>query len=229
VELGQRSCVSGLGYEEASLAADAIYDAFARTGQAERFAVGKHTFVRYALERGGNDCLFRLSPASADGWIPVAGDGVVLAARDPDVYARWRLRQPPVPWSPLFPQPARPPLRAVPDAWPRTIALDRLPGSALVIEDFDPRDEVSPRARLLVPIRSRAADGVRLGLRIPHRAVRLEVRTNGVPTREIDVPADASTVDLPAGPWKAGWNVLEVRSRPAGVTLETIGTAAGDR
>lgn len=226
LELGQRSCVSGLGYEEASLAGDVVYDAFARTGQAERFAVGKHTFVRYALERGGTDCLFRLSPAPADGWIPVAGDSVVLAARDPDTYARWRLRQPPVPSSPLFPPPARPMLRAAPDAWPRTIALGRLPGSALLVEDFDPRDAVAPRARLLVPV-TVAASGVRLAVHVPHPSARLEVRLNGTNSFESDLPADTSEMELRQAGWRRGWNVLEVRTRPGGLVLEEIRTGSG--
>ena len=226
LELGERSCVSGLGYEQASLAGDVVYDAFARTGQAERFAIGKHTFVRYALERGGTDCLFRLSPTSADGSIPVAGKGVALSTRDPDAYARWRLRQPPVPWSPLFPQPARPQLRVAPDAWPRTIALGHLPGSALLIEDFDPRDAVAPRARLLVPVPA-AARGVRLAVHVPHPAARLEVRLNGSTLIEADVAADAREVDLRQAGWRRGWNVLEVRTRPGGLGLEEIRTGSG--
>jgi hypothetical protein len=224
VEIGERSCVSGLGYEDASLQADVVYDAFARTGQAERFAVGKHTFVRYALERGGRDCLFRLAPSSADGWIPVAGDGPVLSTRDPDGYARFRLRRPPVPSSPLFPQPARPLLRIAPDAWPRTIALGRSPGSALVIEDFDPRDAVAPRARLLVPVAAGHAMGVRLALHVPHPAVMLETTLNGRPLGITHALADAREVELEREGWRHGWNVLEVRSRPGGMVLEEIRT-----
>jgi hypothetical protein len=225
VEVGERSCVSGLGYEEASLAGDVVYDAFARTGQAERFAVGKHTFIRYALERGGTECLFRLSPSLPEGWTAVAGDRVVLAARDPDAYARWRLRRPPVPASPLFPQPARPVVRVVPDAWPRTIALGRPPGSALLIEDFDPRNAADPRARLLVPVPSGA--GVRLAVRAPHPAFRLEARVNGGAVVETDLAADAPEADLGDAGWRRGWNVVEVRSRPGGLVLDEVRTGAG--
>jgi len=228
LEVGERSCVAGLSYEDASLAGDVVYDAFAPTGQAQRFAVGKHTFIRYALERGGGDCLFRLSPESGDGWIPVAGDAVMLSTRDPDAYARWRLRQPPVPRSLLFPQPSRPQLRIAPDAWPHTIALDRLPGSVLLIEDFDPRDAAAPRARLLVPVTA-AAGRVRLGVRGPHPAARLQLRVNGGAAQDAELPEGAPEVELPAAGWRRGWNVVEVRSQPGGLLLDAIRTGPAVR
>lgn len=224
VEVGERSCIAGLGYEEASLAGDVVYRAFAPTGQGERFAVGKHTFVRYALERGGRECLFRLSRSAEDGWIPVAGDGAVLAVRDPDAYAQWRLRQPPVPSSPLFPSPPRKTLSPAPEAWPAAIALGAAPGSALVIEDFDPRDRTAPRARLLLPMPAVPATGARLALHVPHPAVRLETMMNGRPGAAIDVPVDAPEANLPESGWRRGWNVLEMRSRPGGLVLDEIRT-----
>jgi hypothetical protein len=154
----------------------------------------------------------------------VAGDRVVLAVRDPDAYARFRLRQPPVPSSLLFPQPHAQRLPTAPDEWPRTIALGRPPGSALLVLDFDPRDATSPRARLLVPVPAQAR--VTLGVRVPHPAVRLEVRVNGEQAGEIDAPADAAHLDLSAAPgWKTGWNVLEIRTRPGGLVLDEIRTA----
>jgi hypothetical protein len=223
IELGRQSCVLGIGYEEASLAGDVVYRAFAPTGQAERFAVGKHTFVRYALERGGKDCLLRLSPARDDGWIAVAGSDVTLATRDIDAYAGWRLRQPPVPTSRLFPRPGPLPLPVLAQAWPATIDLVRPPGSALVIEDFDPRDATSPRARLLLPLSSGTPAGPWLRLRVPHPAVRLEVGVNGHTPAAVDVPRDTPLVHLgDAAGWRKGWNVLEVRGRPAGPRLEAF-------
>lgn len=223
VELGRRSCVEGLSYEEASLAGDVVYRAFAPTGQTERFAVGKHTFVRYALELGGKDCVLRLSPGRNDEWIPVAGREVTVATRDPDAYAGWRLRQPLVPTSPLFPRPRPGPLPALAHAWPATIDLGRTPGAVLVVEDFDPRDTTSPRARLLLPLSYGMPPGPWLRVRTPHPAVRLEVRVNGHTTTTIDVPTEASLVDLsPAVGWRTGWNILEVHCRPAGLVLDAF-------
>jgi len=223
VELGQESCIDGMGYEDASLAADVVYDAFARTGQAERFAVGKHTFVRYALDRGGARCVFRLGPAAADGWIAVAGDGVTLATRDPDAYARWRLRPVRAPSAALFPRSPPPELPAAAEAWPGTIVLAEPPGSALVMEDFDPRNTTDPRARLLVPRRAGGRAGARLRVRFPHPAVRLEARVNAGRPAEIDVAPDATVVDLSAAAgWRDGWNVLELRCRPAGLALQAL-------
>jgi len=223
VELGGQSCVVGMGYEEASLAGDVVYRAFAPTGQAERFAVGKHTFVRYALQRGGEDCVLRLSQARDDGWIPVAGKGVTLATRDVDAYAGWRLRQPPVPASPLFPGPAPVPLPLLAHAWPAALDLGRPPGSALVIEGFDPRDATSPRARLLLPLSYGMPPGPWLRLRAPHPAVRLELRVNGHAPTTLDVPPEAASVNLSdAVGWSTGWNILEVHCRPAGLILEAF-------
>jgi len=223
VELGEKSCAVGMGYEEASLAGDVVYRAFAPTGQAERFAVGKHTFVRYALQRGGRDCALRLSPARDDGWIPLAGTDVTLATSDVDAYAGWRLRQPPVPTSLLFPGPARVALPALAEAWPAAIDLGGPPGSALVIEDFDPRDTTRPRARLLLPLSYGMPPGPWLRVRGPHPAVRLEVRVNGHAPTAMDVSPESSLVNLSdAVGWWTGWNILEVHCRPAGLTLEAF-------
>ena len=229
VELGRQSCVDGMGYEQASLAGDVVYDAFAHTGQAERFAVGKHTFVRYALDQGGQDCVLRLAPAREDHWIAVAGGKVTLAARDPDAYARWRLRQPPSPASRLFPRPSPMPLPALATGWPATIDLGRPPGSTLVIEDFPPSDTTDPKARLLVPLAYAVppgpwlTEGPRLRVRVPHPALQLEARVNGHTASAIDVPADAGIVDLSSAVgWQTGWNILEIRCRPQAVRLETF-------
>ena len=230
VDLGRHSCVADMGYEEASLGADVVYDAFAHTGQAERFAVGKHTFVRYAMELGRAPCMFRLSPARGDDWIVVAGDDVTFGIRDPDAYARWRLRQTEVPSSTLFSRPAPAPLPVVADAWPETIELGKPPGAALLIEDFDPRDATSARARLLLPLGSGIAPVTRIRVRVPHPAVQLEVLLNGGAATPIVVPSDASTLDLSAATgWRKGWNILEVHSRPAGIVLESFDSGPGSR
>jgi hypothetical protein len=223
VELGTESCIDGLGYEDASLAADVVYDAFARTGQGERFAVGKHTFVRYALDRGGAGCVLRLAAAAGDRWIAVAGDEVTLQARDPDAYARWRLRPVRAPSAPLFPRSPSPELPSAAGAWPGTIALGKPPGSALVIEDFDPRNITQPRARLLVPRPDADGGGTRLRVRAPHPAVEIEARVNGGGPARFDAPPEATVVDLSAAPgWRSGWNIVELRCRPAGLVLEEL-------
>jgi hypothetical protein len=228
VDLGRQSCVTDMRYEEASLGADVVYKAFAHTGQAERFAVGKHTFVRYAMDLGQGPCLFRLSPARGDDWIVVAGDEVTFGIRDPDAYARWRLLRPEVPSSTLFPRPVPTPLPVTADAWPEAIALGKPPGSALVIEDFDPRDATSARARLLVPLRSAIAPMARLRVRVPHPVVQVDVRLNGTSATPTVVPRNASTLDLSAASgWRNGWNILEVHSRPAGVVLEAFESGPG--
>jgi hypothetical protein len=153
----------------------------------------------------------------------VAGTDVTLATRDTEAYAGWRLRQPPVPTSPLFPRPGPVPLPVLAHAWPATIDLGRPPGSALVIEDFDPRDATSPRARLLLPLSYGMPPGPWLRLRVPHPAVRLEIRVNGHTPEAVDVPRETSLVRLSdAVGWWTGWNVLEVHCRPAGLTIEAF-------
>jgi hypothetical protein len=149
-ELGRLTCVDGLGYEEACLGADVVYDAFSRPGlEAIRFYVGKHTFVRYGLALGGaGDCAFLLARRAPEGWQRVAGDDVAVFVRDLDAYARWRLRVPVVPSSWLFPRPQPALLPARAEDWPARVALDAAPGAALWIEPFA---EGRPRARLLLP------------------------------------------------------------------------------
>jgi len=115
IELGRLSCVTGLDYESAVLAADVVYDAFSRPDETVgSFAVGKHTFVRYALALGTPErCLFRLAayslaPYSEDGWTEVARGQAVFAVRDSEAHAAWRARVVPFPSSPLFPRAADP-------------------------------------------------------------------------------------------------------------------------
>src|SRR5262245_5335292 len=47
--LGRISCLRGVDLEDAALGGDVVYEAFARPGTSARFAIGKHTFARYAL------------------------------------------------------------------------------------------------------------------------------------------------------------------------------------
>jgi hypothetical protein len=207
--LGRASCVDGLGYEQASLAAGMLYDAFAKPGpDAPRFFVGKHTFVRYALELGGPDCALRLSHEARPGWLAVAGDGAALWVRDLDLYARWRFRIPPLPSSALFPRAARPPLPQAATEWPARIDLAGQPGLALLVEA--PRPD-RHRARLLVPLVR--PGGVRLGA----EAVPLSARVNGAEARV--APAEgAVVVESPA--WRTGYNLLELDTAEVPLWLE---------
>ena len=118
IELGRLSCVTGLDYEKAVLSADVVYDAFSRPNETVRpFAVGKHTFVRYALALGTPErCLFRLAPdspdpyslapQSEDDWTEIARGQAVFAVRDLEALAAWRAREVPFPSSRLFPRAA---------------------------------------------------------------------------------------------------------------------------
>jgi len=203
LELGRLSCVDGLSYEEASLAGGIVYDAFSPPGPtADRYAVGKHTFVRYALDLGGGDCVFRLGHAAPEGFTRVAGDaGVGFYVRDVETWARWRLRVPAVPRSWLFPRIQPPPLPELPDAWPRRVALDETPGSALVIGGPEPH-----RARLLVPCSGNGPARVGLdggpvvAILVDGRSAAFEVES-GV----LSAGADAC---------RAGYQVLELEAAP---------------
>ena len=113
IELGRVSCVDGLDYESAALAADVVYEAFSRPNETVRpFAVGKHTFVRYAMDLGTPErCLFRLSTDVPAGWTEVARGRAVFAVRDRESHAEWKAREVPFPASWLFPRTAdAPPL-----------------------------------------------------------------------------------------------------------------------
>lgn len=226
-ELGDLSCVEGLGYEDASLlAGDAIYGAFRRPGEAGRLAVSKHSFVRYALERGGSGCAFRLSPTDREGWIPVAGGPVTLSVRDVDLYVRWRFSTPPVPCSWLFvrsqPQLLSPDARA----WTTRMTLSAAPGSALLLDGlarYESRDVgnpgeyvglSAPRARLLVPS---IGDRIRLRTWAPEGGLALRVQVNANPAPDLSAPPGWAEVGLPTDgpPWRRGWSILELSS-PAG-------------
>jgi hypothetical protein len=108
---------------------------------------------------------------------------------------------------------------AVPSAWPRTIALGRMPRS-LLIEDFDPRDTWRTRARA-AGAHAGAGRGPRPPMRAPRPAAGLEARVNGGPVRGRRGRRCAKA-DLGRAGWRRGWNVLG-RSRPGGLVLDEIG------
>lgn len=201
-ELGRITCIDGLSYEEACLAADVVYDAFAPPGlHASRFAVGKHTFVRYGLDLGGRDCAFRLARDAPDGFWRVAGDGVALFVRDTDVYARWRLRVPTLASSRLFPRGQPDVLPERPGQWPIRVDLGAAPGEALWVERFAADRRV---ARLLVPADGRGA--ARLGLE--HGSL-VSALVDGALAR-LQPAGDAIAVDSER--WGAGFHLLELRA-----------------
>jgi hypothetical protein len=219
VELARASCVDGLGYEDAALAGDVVYTAFERPGGAGRFAVGKHTFVRYALELGAplGACTFRLAPREAEGFVTVARREAALGVRDLDAYVAWRFRQLPVPSAELFPAPPRPPALPVGvTSWRGRYALDGEPGSALVVADFDDEGPGRP-ARLLVPV---ARPGSPPRLTVASEApVALALRVNGGPAAALRIDAGPEVevlADTPA-PWRVGWNVVELQAADGAV------------
>jgi hypothetical protein len=241
--LGQASCVEGMTYEEASLGADVVYDAFDRPGHAGRLAVGKHTFVRYALELGGDTgCTIRLARAPREGWTVVAGEGSASGAsvsvRDVDAYVRWRFAVPPAPSSLLFPRhaPAALPLDA--RRWVGQMTLAREPGSALVLDGFDSRTWEAggvvrpllrmngPHARLLVP--APAGTTIVLESIASEPGATLGLRVNGADAGDLSIAGGFRRVALPSGTprWRDGWNVIELLApglaAGPGLALEAI-------
>jgi hypothetical protein len=222
LDLGERSCLDGVDVERAALGGDVLYSAFGRPGGTERFAVGKHTFVRYAAERGGRDCAFRLATEEKDGWVTVAGSALTFSVRDVEEYVRWRFGQPPVPSSPLFRRSPPSPLPFDPARWAGRHALGECRGAALLLDGFAPlesRDPGNPpvyagvrseRPRLLVPQIPGHAAWIRAWS--PEGGIDLRLRTNGQADGQLRVPPGWSAVSLPthSGRWRAGWNVVEL-------------------
>jgi hypothetical protein len=230
-ELGRLSCLDGVDLEAAALEGDVLYQAFARPGTTRRFAVGKHTFVRYAADREGPACQFRLSPLERDGWITTAGSSLEFSVRDVDRYVRWRFAHVAVPSSWLFPRPAEPAPPIDVTAWAGRHVLASGRGSALSLDGFartvssdpgNPPAFMSPVAthpRLLVP--RPGASGVQLRTWAPDATIWLTLRVNGRPAGGVQIPPGWSEVSLPtpSEAWSAGWNVLELSG---GATLPRL-------
>lgn len=247
--LGQASCVEGMTYEEASLGADAVYDAFDRPGHAGRLAVGKHSFVRYALELGGGiGCTIRLARAPREGWTVVAGEGSAggasVSVRDVDAYVRWRFSVPPVSSSWLFPRRAPASLPVAARRWIGQTTLASEPGAALVLNGFDHRAPEGggvvrpllrmdgPYARLLVP--APAGTTVVLEAISSEPGATLGLRVNGADAGDVAVAGGFRRVTLPSGApsWRDGWNVIELLARGAAagpvVALEALEVRVAD-
>ena len=212
IELGRESCIQDLDYEAAALAADPIYDAFDQTPRSRRFAIGKHTLVRYALDLGGRDCVFGLSARLPPGAIQIAGGAIKVWTTDPERYATWRFRQITPPSSRLFRRPVQPAYPTASAAWPGRLDLTLEPARALLLSSVGEQgaahtlSSVNP-VRLLVPVPD-ARYGVTLGLRVPS-AVRLELSANGAAPSVLSLRGGERSVGVPAT-WRAGWNVLEI-------------------
>jgi len=222
VDLGERSCLDGVDVETAALGGDVLYSAFGRPSSSARFAVGKHTFVRYAVERGGRDCAFRLSTEEREGWVTVAGSALTFSVRDVEEYVRWRFGQPAVPSSPLFPRPPQSPLPLDPASWVGRHILGERRGAALLLGGFSPLESSDPgnppvyasvrseRPRLLVPQIPGHAAWIRAWS--PEGGIELTLQANGHADGRLRLPPGWSAVSLPthSARWRAGWNVVEL-------------------
>jgi len=202
IRLGQESCVHGLDYQAAVSGADVVYDAFDWPATGERFSVGKHTFVRYAMDLGGTPCVIGLSPSTPDDAVAVAANAQAsLWTRDIDRFVWWRFHDVPVPSSPLFRRDASPTLPIDPAEWVGQFTMDRSHGRALLLDHHD------NRASLLVPIDNAVDAAVLLGVPPPHD--QLSVTINGVPAPRAQVGNEAVGTPV-AGPWRRGWNIVAV-------------------
>jgi hypothetical protein len=202
VMLGRESCVQGLDYQQASLGADTVYDAFDQPATGERFAVGQHTWVRYAMDLGGTSCVIGLSPSTPDGAVTVAAHSQAqLWTTDINRFVWWRFHDVPVPSSPLFRRDASPALPIDPAEWVGRFTMDNSHGRALLL------DHHGTRARLLVPITDPDDAAVQVGVRTTND--QLSVTINGVPAPLAEVGSETVGTTL-TGRWRRGWNIVEV-------------------
>ncbi|MGH9383210.1 MAG: hypothetical protein ACRD2N_02810 [Vicinamibacterales bacterium] len=222
--LGAESCVQGLDYEAALLAAAPIYSAFDTPAWGERFGVSKHTFVRYGLELGGRDCVVGLSRTVPAGAVALVDGLATVWTIDPTRYARWRFAQVPLPSSTLFPRESRVSRSADAATWPDRLVLSEVPARWLLLDGFSRQSAhttFTSRARMLVPLTDVEPRRVRLFVVAP-RPVRVRALINGRPASDLAVDAGAHDVVV-EGPWQDGWNVLDVDGAD-GVTLERVET-----
>jgi hypothetical protein len=211
-DLARDACLDGMGYEEAALGGGVVYEAFSPPGRSDRLAVGKHTFVRYALDLGGPECHFRLSRIPREGWIPVAGSEVTLSTRDVERFAKCRLEVPAVPTSPLFHRapPAREPVD--PGGWTGRLVLAEAPAAALALGE----------GRVLVPVAGRTQ--LDLETWAPESGA-LEPRVNGIATVALafDAGDGRARVSVKDPPWRPGWNILDFGAgRPEGLGVHIV-------
>lgn len=206
ITLGLESCIQGLDYQAASLGADSVYDAFDRPATSARFSVGKHTFVRYAMDLGGKTCVIGLSPSTPDGAVTVAADPrASLWTTDIDRFVWWRFHEVPVPASTLFPRPAAPTLPVAIEEWSARVDIESPRGRALLLEHR------GDRARLLVPVADPDNSTVALGVRAVDEW--LSVTINNVPAPAAHVRSEREGTSL-IGAWRRGWNIVEVTGGP---------------
>jgi len=208
VTLGRESCVQGLDYQAAVRGADVVYNAFDRPATGERFSVGAHTFVRYAMDLGGTRCVIGLSPSTPDRAVTIAADPQAhLWTTDIDRFVWWRFHDVAVPSSPLFRlfhvvrRGASPALPTDPVEWSGQIAMDSSQGRALLVE------HQTHSVRLLVPVVDPDDATVLVGVRTTND--QLSITINGAPAPDAQVGSESEGTSL-TGPWRRGWNIVEV-------------------
>jgi hypothetical protein len=220
-DLGRQSCVQGFDYETAALRSGGIYAALDQPPRSGRFAIGKHTFVRYALDLGGTDCVLGLSLAPPVGAILLVDGPAALWTTDPDRYAAWRFRQVAVPVSRLFPFATASPLPAKAGDWLGRQDLEQPRGRALILSVSTPAGAQAGtvQMRLLAPVAGPRRELV-LGLAAP-AAGRLQFSVNGGRLSATPLTRGEQTVGVWAGDLRDGWNVLTL-GLASGVALRWL-------
>jgi hypothetical protein len=163
-------------------------------------------------------CNVRLSRIAREGWIPVAGEDLVLSVRDVDRYARWRFMVPEVPSSWLFRRAPAAPATLGQARWSGRFVLDEHPGDALRLGD----------TRVLVPLAATTTLQVETETWAPEPGGVFDARVNGLPAGTLGVPAGRGRLRFDGSrvPWRRGWNVLELAASPPappGVRIEAVG------
>jgi hypothetical protein len=224
IALGSESCIDAPDYEAAALGSEPIYQALDRPERADRFAVSRLTFVRYAIDLGGRDCVLGLSRTTPSGAITLVDGPIAVWTADPDRFAGWRLETIPRPSSLLFPRPQPRVYGKTAADWTGRLEVWREPAGSLLLTGFlpnadNPSVRMADRARLLIPVPHAGRADVRLGVRTQFPA-RVDVLANGQPAVGLILEPGQSEVAVPAA-WRTGWNVLELRGG-TGVELEWL-------
>jgi hypothetical protein len=202
IMLGRESCIQGFDYQQASTGADVVYDAFDRPRHGERFSVGKHTFIRYAMDLGGRQCVIGMSPSTPEGAVTVGTNlQGALWTTNIDRFVWWRFHHVPVPASPLFRRPASPDLPTDASEWTGRINMDSAQGRAVLLEHH------GSRARLLVPVVDPPDAAVAVG--VTTTDPQLAVTINGAPTTAAQVRPVLDGTPVTGG-WRRGWNIVEL-------------------
>lgn len=231
IQLGKESCVTGFDYESAALSSSPVHQAIAQPpARSGHFAVGRHTFVRYAMAIGGSDCVVGLSPSVPPGALTVIeGSTSVVWTSDIDRFVEWRFRG--------F-RDASPVIggrdggtdgsRSLELGGRISLAADE--AHRLFLAGVSDRSSngvvVQEMTRLLVPVRERGTIEVRLGHRVASDR-EVMVRVNGSPPEPLLLRAGTGESAV-RGPWRTGWNMLDI-DRAADLTLLWIDSQSRER